>query len=415
VYWQNIPSPYFVGRFNALVDRGNVDFEAWFNEEREPDRSWDVTPAEWRFRARYIPNRCLFGRRLHLPLPELQQTRPDVLVSLYDRPAFALGSLAGRCAASRTAFRVLPNYDSWSRRSWWGELGKQFLFRAVDGAKVPGPDGARLAAKYGLPCTRISAVMQSIDVAHYSRAREVDPAVRAQRRAQLGLEGCVFVYSGRLWAGKGLDYLFDAYRMVRSAEPQVSLLLLGDGVDEGRYRAIARELPGVTFAGFVQPRDVPAYYALADAMVFPTLGDPHGLVIPEAMAAGLPVICTDAAGDIRRRLPDGKAGYVVPARDAAALADRMLRLATDPALRSRLAAETCRLVADQVHDRWAADFESFVDRLLALPPRRTPVALVARGIGRGILAAGLRTAGPAACYASDGLGELSPDLNSTSK
>ena len=39
VYWQNIPSPYVVGRFNALVDRGNLDFEAWFNAEREPDRS----------------------------------------------------------------------------------------------------------------------------------------------------------------------------------------------------------------------------------------------------------------------------------------------------------------------------------------------------------------------------------------
>src|SRR5947207_3026233 len=167
VYWQNSPTPYVVGRFNALVDRGTLDFEAWFNAEREPDRSWEVNPAEWRFRARYIPAWRLRGHRLHLPLVELRQTRPDVLVSLYDRLSFGLGSLAARGSAARTAFRVLPNYDSWSRRSCWKELGKHVLFRASDGAKVPGPDGAHLARTYGLPRTRIVAVTQSIDVAQY--------------------------------------------------------------------------------------------------------------------------------------------------------------------------------------------------------------------------------------------------------
>src|SRR5919197_1618059 len=174
VYWQNIPTPYVVGRFNALADRGNLDFEAWFNAEREPDRSWEVNPAEWHFRARYIPARRLLGHRLHLPLGELRQTRPDVLVSLYDRLSFALGSLVARNSSSRTALRVLPNYDSWSRRSCWKELGKHVLFRAIDGAKVPGLDGAHLARTYGLPRTRIVAVTQSIHVAPYSRARDVD-------------------------------------------------------------------------------------------------------------------------------------------------------------------------------------------------------------------------------------------------
>src|SRR5207237_4267333 len=160
---------------------------------------------EWPFRARYIPIRRLRGHRLHLPLVELQQTRPDVLVSLYDRLSFALGSLAARGSAARTAFRVLPNYDSWSRRSCWKELGKHVLFRTVDGAKVPGPGGAHLARTYGLPRTRIAAVTQSIDVAHYGRAHAVDPALRPPTRAQLGVQGFVFVFFGLLSAGTGLE------------------------------------------------------------------------------------------------------------------------------------------------------------------------------------------------------------------
>lgn len=390
VYWQNIPTPHVVARFNTLAARGNIAFEAWFNAEREPDRSWDVDTREWAFQARFVPARPYAGYRLRLPLAELRHVRPDLLVSLYDRAAFALGILAAHTAASRVALRALPNYDSWSARAWWKEAGKHMLFRAADGALAPGPDGARLAGCYGLPAARVHTVTQSIDVAHYADKQRIDRAAREDRRAELGLHGCVFLYVGRLWSGKGLDDLFDAYRIVRLRHRDVSLLVVGDGVDEGRYRAMAHRLPGVTFAGFVQPRDLPAFYALADALVFPTLGDPYGLVVEEAMAAGLPVICTETAGDIRRRLPDGRAGYIVPASDPGTLAARMEELARDPARRAFFGEAARRAVAPRTHEHWAGDFERFVAAVLAAPARRTPAALLASVLGHGLLALGAR-------------------------
>ena len=287
---------------------------------------------------------------------------------------------------ARVAYRVLPTFNAWTQRSPWKELLKRFLFRAVDGVKVPGPDGARMAQRYGVPRDRIHQVRQSIDVEHYRRALDVTPASRSEQRHRLGLQGCVFLYVGRLWSGKGLDYLFDAYQRVRRERADLSLLLVGDGIDEAQYRALAHNLPNVTFAGFVQPTDLPGYYALADALVLPTLGDPHGLVVEEAMAAGLPVICTEAAGDIRQRLPDGRAGFVVPPADAAQLADRMILLAADAAMRTRLGAEGQERVSGYAHDQWAANFEAFVERILSMPRRRTPQAAFARAAGLSILA-----------------------------
>src|SRR5262249_6779449 len=155
------PTPYFVERCNAIADRGNLDFEAWFNTRVEPDRSWDVDEVSWRFQARYVPTRSLVGWRHRLPIPELRELRPDLVVQEYDRMYLSVGFLAARALARRTAFRVLPNFDSWSDRTWWREASKQFVFRAVDGAKVPGPDGAALAARYGLPAARTSPVAQS--------------------------------------------------------------------------------------------------------------------------------------------------------------------------------------------------------------------------------------------------------------
>ena len=147
VYWNHSPTPYFVARFNAVADRGSLDFEAWFNERRESSRSWDVDESRWRFPARYIPARPLFGWSERVPVPELLLSRPDLLVQEYDRSHLTAGFLAGRALAGRTAFRVLPNFDAWSERTWWREAGKRLVFRAVDAAKVPGPDGRALAER----------------------------------------------------------------------------------------------------------------------------------------------------------------------------------------------------------------------------------------------------------------------------
>jgi glycosyltransferase involved in cell wall biosynthesis len=384
VYWNHSPTPYFVERYNAVADRGNVRLEAWFNTRREAMRSWDVDESRWRFPARYIPTRRLGGLRAQVPVPELIRTRPDLLVQEYDRGHLTLGFLAGAHLAGRSAFRVLPNYDSWSDRTWWREAGKRFVFAAVDGAKVPGPDGAALAQRYGLPAARTVRVTQSIDVARLSGARAADERERV--RAELGLAGCTFIYVGRLWRGKGLDDLLDAYA---GLGPGASLLIVGDGEDEQRYRARARGLPRVAFAGFAQGAGLASLYGAADAMVFPTLGDPHGLVVEEAMAAGLPVICSSAAGDIALRLPHGEAGYVVAPSAPGELRERMAALAADRHLRERMGARARELALSRDHTRYAEDFEAFVEHVLTGAARTGAAARAARTAG-GVLCRALR-------------------------
>jgi glycosyltransferase involved in cell wall biosynthesis len=373
LYWFTQPTPYVVERFNAAVQRPELDFHAVFSQVREPDRSWDVDESAWKFPASYLG-------RIKVPVRELRRLRPDVFILEYDRWNLALGAVAGFAAAQRVAFRVLPNFDAWSQRTWWRELGKNVLFKAVDGAKVPGPDGAALAARYGLPAERIAVVTQSIDVAHYGRGRDMPVDERHRRRAALGLSGCVFVYVGRVWAGKGLDELFAAYRQVRAVRDDVSLLIVGDGVDAERYAARESATPGVTFAGFVQPADLPEMYALCDVLVFPTHGDPNGLVVEEALAAGLPVVVSDAAGDIRARVPES-VGRVFPVGDADALAGAMEALA-EPSLRDPMAALAPAWVAGKNDERYAEDLARFARDLMASPRRRTRHRAVCAMIGR---------------------------------
>jgi len=382
VYWNNMPSPYVVGRFNALAIRGNLDFEGWFSFRRESDRSWDVRETEWLFHGTYLPQTKAFGRTLWDARSKLREAPPDLLVSGYDSASWVLGSLAARACGCRTAFRFLPTYDTWVRRAVWKEALKHVLFRTVEGVKVSGPCAASRVSRYGVPPQRVHRVTQTIDLAHFSSAREVSEAERNELRRQLGLKGCVFIYVGRLFEGKGVRHLIEAFGRVRAVEADVSLLILGDGLEEQKYRAMAASIPNVVFGGFVQPADIPRYYAAADVFVFPTLGDPHGLVVEEAMAAGLPVISTSSAGDIELRVPDGIGGCVIPPANAPVLAERMLTLARDPKLRRRFAKKGIEMVQHRAHEQWAIDFELFVEAVMREPRSVNLPRLAAWTVGK---------------------------------
>jgi glycosyltransferase involved in cell wall biosynthesis len=370
VYWNNIPSPYVVERFNAVAHRGNLDFQAWFNARLEPGRCWAVDEATWKFPYHYLRSVAVDGRRLSVPTPLLRRDLPDLLVSLYAEPSFLLGWALARRRGVRTAFWCQVTFDRWVRRRPWKEQVKRFIFSRVDATVGSGEQSRAFAMRYGVPSERALLLPHAIDVGHFVAGREKAMPGRDQARAELGLRGTVFVYAGRLWRGKGLEHLLDAFSALqRRTEGEVSLLLVGDGPEEPHLRARtqAEGLRNVVFVGFVQKPELPRYYNMADVFVFPTLGDPYGLVVDEAMACSLPVLSTSAAGEIGDRIEDGVNGYVIPPENSAALLDRMELLARDSDLRGRMGQASARKIAGHTPERWAEDFERAVEVILAGP------------------------------------------------
>jgi len=355
-----------VDRFNAVADRGAFEFEAWFNDRIEPDRSWDVDESSWRFKYRYVPAIRIGKHALHWPWLLLAR-RPDVLVSLYAEPVFITGWLLAKLRGSKTGFWVEVTFDRWIKRRAYKTWIRRWLFRRVDAIVAVGADGKRFAEHAGATTKKIFYAPHVIDVPHYANGARLAHPCRGQLRTELGLHGTIFVYVGRLWWGKGLIYLLEAFEAAQMhAGEEISLLLVGDGPDEAKLkqRCVERSLRHVVFAGFKQKPELPRYYAACDVFVFPTLGDPYGLVVDEAMACGLPVISSSAAGEIRDRIEAGVNGYIVPPEDSAALAERMLELAGDPALRRRMGEHSYEKIKDHTPERWARDFERIVDRLL---------------------------------------------------
>lgn len=368
VYWTNIPAPYMIDRFNALANRNIVEFQAWFSARTESDRSWTVDESMWSFPFAYLPRISIGSRALALPVRLLGKDLPEILIGLHAEPTFLAAQEVGRRRGVRTVIWMTTTYDSWVKRRWWKEAVKRATFSRVDAVFTTGADGAAVARRYGLQSECIYVLPHQIDsqrlVAAYRRlARE-----RVSIRDELGVRGLAFLYVGRLWRGKGLDYLLDAFaRVVGRIPTEATLVLAGDGPDEARLRRRCHEDKlNVVFAGFREGDELARIYAAADVFVFPTLGDPFGHVVEEAMACELPVISTSAAGEVRERIDDGCEGFIVPPADSQALEERMKTLATNEDLRTRMGRAGAARVAGNTANNWARAFEEAIGSVLAV-------------------------------------------------
>jgi 1,2-diacylglycerol 3-alpha-glucosyltransferase len=168
----------------------------------------------------------------------------------------------------------------------------------------------------------------------------VQPAAgaRACVRRALGVPEAVplLLYAGRLAKEKGLDFLLRAVARLDAGRP-FRLCLVGGGPMERPLRAQAMSLglgARVTFAGWVPHARMADYYAAADLFVFPSPTDAMGLVLVEAMSAGLPCVAIDRYGP-SEIVVDGLTGLVTPF-DERPFSSAIRRLLDDASLRERM-------------------------------------------------------------------------------
>lgn len=149
------------------------------------------------------------------------------------------------------------------------------------------------------------------------------------------------LFVGRLSAPKGIFDLFDAIPRVIERHSEANFVLVGVAESDAMEPVIRAEAerrgiaPRITFLGSLAGRNKAAAFVTSQMIVVPSWTEGFPLVIPEAMAAGLPVIAT-AVGAIPDFVKDGEDGFLVAAKDPRVLADCICRLLDDEGLRRRI-------------------------------------------------------------------------------
>ena len=139
-----------------------------------------------------------------------------------------------------------------------------------------------------------------------------------------------FLYVGRVSKEKSLFNLVDISRRLALIRKGSHLIITGNGPYMTEMKKEVEGMP-VTFTGFLEGDDLAEAYASADIFVFPSTTDTFGNVVLEAQASGLPVIVSDQGGP-KENLIHGKTGFIVPAKDADAFFETVLKLMDNPGL-----------------------------------------------------------------------------------
>lgn len=365
----NSMSPYRIALFRKINELSEHNFTFAFTEKLKKGRQWKTNALH--FDAEILKTRTLsLGRkRLHLWMDSSKITNYDVYVlnDHLDMPTlFCL--LWAKIKGIPSILWTANTINALEDLSVWQVRLKRLLSRRVDRYIVPGS----LAFEYirSLPVVpeRIHVCNNVVDNRLFSRARDFPEAEKMRLKQEMGLIGKVLIYCGQFIDRKGLDTLLDALDLL---DPKFvfSLIALGDGEmrQELEKRFSARSNRRLIMPGFVQTDGILKYYAVSDTLILPAHIDTWGLVVNEAMAAGVPVIVSTGAGCHADLVEHGKTGLVFQKGDATGLSRAIETMLSDNLLRKQMA-----IAADEVMKRFtletaARQFIAAVQKTLSQP------------------------------------------------
>lgn len=196
-------------------------------------------------------------------------------------------------------------------------------------------DAERVAA-LGCPSEKIRVIPNAVNIDNFKPTDE-------------HTEGLV-IWTGRLVPEKGLEYLIEAAKIVAEKKSSVRFLLVGYGPLKTKLMKLASDYrllgKNVEFRGPKERNEMPEVLGRASIFVLPSLSEGLSVSVLEAMACGLPIICTDILGT-KEVIEDGITGLMVPPRNSLALSEAIMTLLDNEDLRKRLGENARKTVIER--------------------------------------------------------------------
>ena len=358
-----IISPYRIPLFNALAGHPGVDLHVIFLAETDPDlRQWRVYKDEIKFsyqvlrswRKRLGRYNCLLNRGVNTAL---SAAAPEVVL------CGGYNYVASWQALRWSRIHHVP-FFLWSESNEQDirqghfpvEFLKRSFIRRCSGFVVPGRSAAEYLRTHQVQDRAIFIAPNAVDNQLFTSAAAIVRQNAELQRRERSLPERYFLFVGRLVGEKGVFELLSAYaKLDERTRQEVGLVLAGEGAARPQLEAAASAISPrmIKFCGFAHREELSAYYALADMLILPTYTDPWGLVVNEAMACGLPVILSRAAGCAADLVRENWNGLLIPPRDVLSLAAAMQTLARQPELCATMGANSTQHISHYSPKEWS--------------------------------------------------------------
>lgn len=305
-------SPYQVELFDEVARMKPEGFAVYYLHRTHPTRHWagrEPAHQAWFFQD---DPACLERARADFASAKL------VIFNFYSEPPVpALMAVRVRSGLPWVFWGERPGF----KHPWLGRWLRRVKLRALHAGRSP---------IWGIGRFALDAYRKEFGAAHdYVNLPYFSDLERFRAQAvSLETRPFTFLFSGVLSSRKGTDLLAAAFRQVAFSYPHVRLNIVGSGPLEAvMRRLLAPVRDRVTFVGFVDWQLLPEQYGAAHVVCVPSIHDGWALVVPEALAAGRPVIATERTGAALEFIKEGHNGWLVPAGELQPLVRAMQQAA----------------------------------------------------------------------------------------
>jgi glycosyltransferase involved in cell wall biosynthesis len=336
-------------------------FESWVCSTRQADPRAERALADAGVRHVNLGRRAKWDIHRLAGLAKLLRQQRFNILHTHKFGSNVWGTLIG--SACRVPV-IVAHEHSWAYegeplRAWLdGRVIGRLATRMI---AVSGSDARRMASVEGIPDQKIVTISNGYVPATSSANSDL--------RRELGLapDTPLIAIAALLRPEKRVDLLLTAHARVLNAIPEAHLVIAGDGECRAQLEQHARELGLNGQAHFLGRRpDVDAILRAADVAALTSDREGSPLLMFECMATGTPLVAT-AVGGVPDVVEDGRTGVLVPRRDPDRLADALVTLLSDPALRTEMGSAAHERLGSFTIDATAARFAALYETLVDAP------------------------------------------------
>lgn len=350
-----VPSPYQRELFSALAARPEVELAVFYQSAESIDNPWPE--AELAPHEHLLPGRRVsYGRKrlyVNWDLPDFEVYDLAVLNTSY---ASTSAQWLMRAGLSETPW-VFWGERLRDQPNAWRRIGQRMLTSPLRSSDAIAGIGSLAVSSYqkAFPDQNLYNIPYFTDLTDFVDAR-----------TQRSTGPVTLLFCGQMIKRKGIDLLLGAFEQLVADGADVELRLVGRQADlpDFMHRVGPEAKSRIDALGFRAPEELPALFGDADVFVLPSRHDGWGVVVNEALGAGLPIICSEAVGAAHDLVEPGRNGMRVEAGRERSLYEALREIVTSEGRRKRWA-EGARALSqnwtlDAGVDRWMQAVEEIV-------------------------------------------------------
>ncbi len=350
------PMPYHVAFYRALHQEPRItetilyldDFgvREQFDPEFNQKLTWDndiLAGYNYKFFKNFTwnPFKAPFGRINPGIFFEIAFSHYDAVLLDYATVSTWFAYTAAQLTNRLVIMRAEADLDK-PYKSKWSQLKERFLptwLNHCDAVMYSCEKNRQYFKAFGVTDDKLFPILSSVDNAYYHSLLTSRLQLRTTQRQKYNLppEAIVAIFSGRLIERKKPLDLLAAYKKIITQQPNLWLVYIGDGPLRETIEQEARQanLDQVICVGFRNQSELPAHYMMADFFVMPSEWDPTPKALNEAVVCGLPSIVSTGIGQANDLIINAVNGLVFEVGNIEQLAQALLTLSQDPALREK--------------------------------------------------------------------------------